>query len=75
MFDPTVALLFLAEVQAAVPPRPGPPPDFRDKVYLAYTLVFACIALYLFLSWRRNAALKEEVHFLERRIRELEKTS
>ena len=49
------------------------PADFRGKVTLAYGLVFASVVGYLLLSMKRNAGLKEEVEFLERRLSELDK--
>lgn len=51
------------------------PADFRGKVTLAYGLVFASVVGYLLLSMKRNAGLKEEVEFLERRLGELEKNA
>jgi len=50
----------------------GAPTDFRGKVTLAYGLVFIFVVVYLIISHRRNAALRSEIEFLERRVDELE---
>ena len=53
----------------------GDTPSFLGKVTLAYGLLFILVILYLVMSQRKNAGLKEELEFLERRLAELEKRS
>ena len=52
---------------------PGETTDFRGKVTLAYGLLFVLVILYLAVSQRKNAGLKEELEFLQRRLAEVEK--
>ncbi|MEE8143558.1 MAG: hypothetical protein V3T77_10700 [Planctomycetota bacterium] len=51
----------------------GDTPSFLGKVTLAYGLLFTLVILYLVMSQRKNAGLKEELEFLERRLAELDK--
>ena len=71
----TVAAPTLSAEDAAAEQAYEAPVDFRGKVTLAYGLVFASVVGYLLLSMKRNAGLKEEVEFLERRLGELEKNA
>lgn len=50
------------------------PVDYRGKVTLAYGIVFGLVVIFIVLSMRRNAGLREEIDFLERRLDELEKS-
>lgn len=49
------------------------PDDYRDKVYIACSLVFLAITVYLVMTHRKGAKLEEEIAHLERRIDELER--
>ncbi len=53
----------------------GDTSSFLGKVALAYGLLFILVISYLVMSQRKNAGLKEELDFLERRLAELEKPS
>jgi len=64
-----------ARAADAAPTEEGAPTDFRGKVTLAYGLVFIFVVIYLLFSHRRNAALRAEIEFLERRLDELEARS
>ncbi len=55
------------------PGEPEAPVDYRGKVTLAYGIVFGLVVIFIVLSMRRNAGLREEIEFLERRLDELEK--
>jgi hypothetical protein len=63
-----LACAALVQTRAAT----APPDDFRGRVFLAYTFVFACIIVYLIQSHRKNRRLREDLELLDRRIRELE---
>ena len=45
--------------------------DFRPEVMMGFSAVFVLIFLYLILSYRRNARLREELEFLKSRVTEL----
>ncbi len=47
--------------------------DFRGKVTLAYGLVFGAVVVFLLLSAKKNAGMREEIEFLSRRLDELER--
>ena len=64
-----------ARAADASPTEEGAPTDFRGKVTLAYGLVFIFVVVYLLLSHRRNAAVRAEIEFLERRLDDLETRS
>ncbi len=49
------------------------PPDFRGRVMLAYTLVFAVIVTYLVFSHRKQSKARKTIEFLEGRVESLEK--
>ena len=42
--------------------------DYRSEVMLGFSAVFVLIVAYLIASYRRNAALKEDVEFLKSRL-------
>jgi len=69
LFLPLLAASALAEDLA---PSTGPD-DYRDKVYIACSVVFISIAVYLVLTHRKGAKLDEELAHLEQRIDGLEK--
>jgi hypothetical protein len=47
--------------------------DYRDKVYIACSLVFIAITVYLVMTHKKGAKLGDDIAHLERRIDELEK--
>ncbi|MFQ5654483.1 MAG: hypothetical protein ACE5GW_07110 [Planctomycetota bacterium] len=73
------ALGFLLLTLLAAPPLlaqeqgSGGDGDFRWKISLAYGLLFLLVIAYLLISHKKNAALDEEVRFLEKRIAEMKK--
>lgn len=70
--SPAAAAQSEAAPSEAGAPGAEAPTDFRGKVTLAYGLVFFFVVIYLLISHRRNAAVREEIAFLERRLDELE---
>jgi hypothetical protein len=66
------AAAVFAQAAESAPGDAATPTDFRGKVTLAYGLVFILVVVYLIISHRRNAALRSEIEFLERRVGELE---
>ena len=46
--------------------------DFRNLLMLGFSMVFGLIFAYLFVSYKKNRALNEEVDFLKKRVGELE---
>ena len=48
------------------------PDDYRDKVYIACSLVFLLIIAFLWMTHRRNARVAADVAQLERRLAELQ---
>jgi hypothetical protein len=51
---------------------PSTPDDYRNKVYIACSVVFLLIIAFLVMTHRRNARVADDVAQLERRLGELQ---
>ena len=49
------------------------PEDYRDKVFIACSLVFLAITVYLVLTHKKGASLDDDIAHLESRLSGLEK--
>ena len=76
MRHPAITALLVALLAApAFAEEVGVPPidDYRDKVFISCSLVFAAITVYLVMTHKTGAKLGDDVEHLERRIDELER--
>ncbi len=67
-----LVLLFAASAMAQGPNQSDPVGDYRDKLYIACTLVFVAITVFLILTHRRMSRTAEDVELLENRVAGLE---
>lgn len=69
---PAVGLALLAAARAGEVDPTLPAPDYRSKLYLACTLVFACLVVLVVISHRRSQKVRQDLTLLERRLDSLE---